>query len=154
MSESVLSFVSQRHARGNEWVCFAVWFDPKVTVNRLAEVSMLLHLIFWFIYLFFWWGQWKSWQDKYKSELQVTCWALLSRATKTLMLELFPTHLHNNRILFPKGNNMPTEAVSGTEGHMLSHSDWALEHASSDLSFAHLFWAVSLLHPLSGNRWH
>ncbi len=28
-----------------------MWFDPKVTVNRLAEVSMLLHLTFIFIFL-------------------------------------------------------------------------------------------------------
>lgn len=37
-------------------MCFAMWFDPKVTVNRLAEVSMLLHLTF-FVFFFFFSGE-------------------------------------------------------------------------------------------------
>ncbi len=123
-------------------MCFAVWFDPKVSVNRLAEV-----------FFFFWWGQWKSWQDKYKSELRVTCWALFGRATKTLMQEfLDPLAQHQNNV--PRGDQYAHWGSKWDGGHMVSHSDWALEHAGSDFSFAHLFWAVSLLHPHSGNRWH
>lgn len=127
-------------------MCFTVWFEPKVSVNRLEEVSMLLHLIFFLVRsVKILAGQVQIWATGY---LLSPVW----QGNKNTDAGAFLDPLAQHQDIVPQYDQY--EAVSGMGGHMVSHSDWALEHASSDFSFAHLFWAVSLLHPHSGNSWH